>query len=327
MFEFVTEGVKAILAAKAAEENKEITDEAVKRASFLPGNYNFDKEGISPDLYGTPNQVGYQQVGVDPALRQQQMDALSKMQALSEGRLQSQGTYDRYMAQEQANQMARAREQGVMTNAMQRGVGGSGLEMALRAQGGQEGANRQMQAGLNSAAQAALERMQANDQYQRGLSQVRNQDTDVSSQNAGIINRFNQYNADRQLQAQQRNVDMQNQAKYYNKNRGDTNERSRVGLRYQKNAAQNSLLPDQHRSIGQQYAPMMAGVDVVGDAANSFMTYGMSDGGFGNIGGPGAGGSNVPMSMAGPEQNASYADAFEQWRKMKALGGTGGYGG
>lgn len=301
----ITGFINYILGQQESEEQKEATDRAYRNAGGkIP---QFDTEGYKPTNYQLPEDVQHQGVSIDPALRAKQLAAIQQMQDLSEGRVQSQSALDRYLAMQQAQQAQKGQTEAALANAQARGVGGSGMEFAMRGQAGQNAANLAQSGGMQSAAQAALERMQAGQQYQGALQNLRGQDTDLSQRNADIINRFNQLNSQNRLQALQANVNMQNQAQAGNVNRNDTNKKFNYGAQYQNSALAQQLLPYQKGDISGDYSNQHQLVDSWGNKINS-MGQAIGGGGSGaNFGGQGGGaqsGGGGLMNMFGGQQQA-----------------------
>lgn len=112
--------------------------------------------------------------------------------------------------------MSRAGTEAAIANAQARGVGGSGMEFAMREMANQQGAERASNAGLEQAAAAARQRALYNQMYQQGLGQMRQQDAQAGQYNNDVINKFNAMNTQNRNQMNQANVDMRNQAQKMN---------------------------------------------------------------------------------------------------------------
>lgn len=153
-----------------------------------------------------PEAAGYQTIGEDPRLRSAQLSALSKLAGLGETGLSAVDELGYQQARDLASQAARSSQAAALQNAQARGVGGSGLEYALREAGSQEGATRAQQAGLQQASDSARMRALYNQAYGDMLGSVRGQDANIAGRNADIINQFNQLNTGARNQAQQYNL-------------------------------------------------------------------------------------------------------------------------
>lgn len=150
-------------------------------------------------------------VSEDPLTRSAQLSALSKMAGLADTGLSDVDQSNFAKAALLGNQAQSSGDAAALQNAQSRGVGGSGLEYAMREQAGQDAAQRSQAAGLDQAASAAQQRALYNQAYLSGLGNVRQQDYNTQATNAGILNNFNQYNTGNQNQAQAYNLQNQQQ--------------------------------------------------------------------------------------------------------------------
>lgn len=200
---------------------------------------------MTPDLYDS-EAAQYQITQEDPLLRSAQMSALAKMSGLAETGLSQADQADMSRARDQAAQMARGNTEAALQNAQARGVGGSGMEFAMREMASQGGAERARQQGMDVAANAAKQRAMYNQAYGQQLSGARADDARTNQANTNIINQFNQANTQARNQSQQSNANIKNQAFQYNQGLGDktfqnqmqhagaqmglNNEQSRIGM-------------------------------------------------------------------------------------------------
>lgn len=264
-----------------------------------------DRTPYIPEITSVPDDVIGRQISEDQALRQKQIDNLDYLKSMSEGKINAQRELDLYRAIQDANAMARARDEAALQSAQARGVGGGGLEFTMRQQGGQDAANRLQQAQMASAAQAALERLQATGQLQSGLSGMRDQDYRTNAQNADIINKFNVMNSARRQEALDKRAMLKNQASQYNKDRSDNQilaeRRIAAGLLPMQEANRRN---DLNQKLNLQYAPIFrvndsfktATQDMVGGAMGGDFGGGMG----GTMGGGGGAWSNIG-SMIGSQ--------------------------
>lgn len=153
-----------------------------------------------------------------PEFQQAQQSALGQLQQIgSEGGLTA---IDRAKIQDvndQLNQTAKGRTEAVMQNARERGIGGSGLEMASRLQEEQSAADRASRQGTDVAAQAqqrALAAIQGAGQmggqmqaaeFNRGASKAQAQNA-IDAANAAMMNQGNLYNTQTANAAQAANL-------------------------------------------------------------------------------------------------------------------------
>jgi hypothetical protein len=175
----------------------------------------------------TPEAAQYQTTSEDPLTRSAQMSALAKMAGLSETGLSAVDDEAFAKAENMGARQARSSRESALQNAQARGIGGSGLEFAMREMGDEGGAQRAQDAALSRAAEAAKERALYTQAYGSQLAGMRDQDYRAASNNTDIINKFNQYNTAARNDAQQWNLNNQqtvannntqghNQAQQYN---------------------------------------------------------------------------------------------------------------
>jgi hypothetical protein len=158
---------------------------------------------LAPELI-TPETMNYELIKEDPALRSRQLDALSRLSMLAdEGQsAEDMAVFER--AKQQANQIAKQGTQSAIESARARGVGGSGLEFAMREMANQGGSASARARALNQQA------------YLQGLGSQRDQDLRFNSQNNDVINRFNQMNTTNRNQAAQYNAEQRMNSGRYN---------------------------------------------------------------------------------------------------------------
>lgn len=176
-----------------------------------------------------PTQAQANTIQEDPTGRDAQLSALNKLSGLSNTGLSDVDNAGFERARQMGNQMLSSGNAAALQNAQSRGVGGSGLEFAMREMANQQGAQNAQDAGLQQAAQGAQMRALYNQAFGNMGTNVRGQDFNTSSANAGILNNFNQFNTNNANQAQLRNVNeqqgisnqnvgQQNYAQQYNNN-------------------------------------------------------------------------------------------------------------
>ncbi len=154
----------------------------------------------------SPEQAVSNTVQEDPLIRSAQMSALAKMAGLADTGLSAEDEAAFMKAKTNANQMARGNRDAVAANATARGVGGSGMEFALKEIGNQEAATRAQQGGMDQAAASARQRALYNQAYGQQLAGVRGQDYTANRGNADILNQFNMANTNTANQGQLFNI-------------------------------------------------------------------------------------------------------------------------
>lgn len=287
------------IAQGMSEDYNAEMDEAQKGIDYLERmKPKLDTSRYVPEMTSIPDDVNARTISEDPLLRNKQLENLDSLRAVSEGKINAQRELDLYRAVQDANAMARARDEASLQSAQARGVGGGGLEFTMRQQGGQDAANRLQQAQMASAAQAALERLQATGQLQSGLSGMRDQDYRTNAQNTDIINKFNVMNSTRRQEALDKRAMLKNQADQYNKDRSDNQILSQRRIDAGLYPTQESLRrSDLNQKLNLQYAPIFrlndsfktATQDAVGGAMGGDFGGGMG----GAMGGGGGAWSNI----------------------------------
>lgn len=168
-----------------------------------------------PELYNTES-VNYDLIDEDPVLRSQQVSALEKLAGLSSDGLSAEDQAAFFKARNMANRTARQGTEAAMANANARGIGGSGLEFAMRETANQEAATRAQEAAMEQAAASARNRALYTQAYGDQLAKVRGQDMNAESANTDIINKFNMSNTAQRNAVNMANVGQRNDAFKYN---------------------------------------------------------------------------------------------------------------
>ncbi len=170
---------------------------------------------LAPELI-TPETMNYELIKEDPALRSRQLDALSRLSMLADEGQSAEDVAVFERAKQQANQIAKQGTQSAIESARARGVGGSGLEFAMREMANQGGSERARASGIDQAAASARARALNQQAYLQGLGSQRDQDMRLNSQNNDVINRFNQMNTTNRNQAAQYNAEQRMNSGRYN---------------------------------------------------------------------------------------------------------------
>lgn len=186
-----------------------------------------------------PEDAQSTQISEDPMVRSAQLSALSKMSGLAEQGLGAEDQAAFTRAQNMAAQQAHAGTQAALQNAQARGVGGSGMEFAMREMANQGAAQAAQNAGLDQAANSARQRALYNQAYMQGMGNVRGQDLQANSANADILNRFNMANTQNRNQAQQYNLG--NRQNLSNLNIGERNSAQQYNNDLKSKSFQNAM--------------------------------------------------------------------------------------
>lgn len=159
--------------------------------------------------------TAYEKVTVDPTLGAAQKQALANIQnKMNQGGLDLNDLANLQTIQLQTAQAEKGRQDAILTNAQQRGMGGSGSELAARLSSSQASADQAGQRGLSVAAQAQknlgeqtlqsfnMAQKMSQDELNRGNSLAQAQD--INSQfNANLRSGVNQRNTAARNKAQE----------------------------------------------------------------------------------------------------------------------------
>jgi hypothetical protein len=164
-----------------------------------------------------PETANYSLNKGDAESRNLQLQALQRLSGLAESGLSDADQAAFAKAKSQGAQIARQGTEAAIANAQARGVGGGGMEFAMREMANQGGAQRANEAALEQAGQAARQRAMYQQAYGNALSGFRGQNEQQEANNTDIINRFNQMNTQGRNQAQMQNINQrQDVARYGN---------------------------------------------------------------------------------------------------------------
>lgn len=164
----------------------------------------------------------------DPILREAQMNALSRVQAIADqGGLTAEDRARLADISRRQKVTEQGQRQAIAQNAAQRGIGGSGLELAQKVASQQEQANIAAQQGTDVAAEAQRRQMQAALEAGRLGGDIRSQEFNEAARRdeaQDLINKFNvgaQNEAGLELARQrqriaEQNVNLANQSRLYN---------------------------------------------------------------------------------------------------------------
>jgi hypothetical protein len=259
----VASGLLGYLIQNGADQE---ADEILRRIEAEYDNLTPAKlEEIAAQVLGPTNLA---KIKTDPMYRNAQNQALSQLDEIARsGGLTLQ---DKAVLNDVRNTISRdtsARTNAVIENMHARGIAGSGAELALRAQANQDAANRESQAGMNTAANA--QQRYFNSILQKGnmAGQLRNQDYTEAANAARAQDLIDQFNV----------TNSQNMGMYNNQVRQNNfnNQMSVLDRRY--GVAQNQA--NRTRDRGQRQGEVVAGVgNALGGAFNGFGALGQTGG-------------------------------------------------
>lgn len=266
-----------------------------------------------------------QNISVDEALQQQQMDSLEGLGEIAEGGL-TEG--DKAAARDISRDVAQqdsARRQAILQNMAQRGVLGSGMELAAQLDQAQDSADRQSQesdALIQSVQNRALQALQ---QSGNMAGQIRQQDFGEQSRIAQAQDAINQWNTANQQNIASRNVQARNAAEAANLASRQQIENQRVANanaqeQYNKALLQQKFENEIRKAGGQGQALNNIGNIQNAAAQDRARTIGAVGSAIGNIAGAFAG---MPGSAATPKtqtvaMNTATPNLYGDPTKMNA---------
>lgn len=208
-----------------------------------------------PQIMGTYNpqleqtfqlgQSSMEGVSTDPMLQQAQMAALQELQNVGQTGLTAIDQQALDQVRRQVAQEDQARQSAILQNMAERGVGGSGMELAAKLKSSQTAADRASQEGMAQAALALQRRMEAIGAAGALGGQMRGQEFGEKSDIAKAKDIFQQFNVQNQQAVQQRNVASQNMAQAQNLSEQQRVAEAQANLRNQQQQYNKEL--DQQR--------------------------------------------------------------------------------
>ena len=193
---------------RAQDEAMRRSEEADKYFQDLP-EYEY-LPGLAPEMEGLPEDLQAQIIAEDPTLRNTEMAALQEMQNLAKEGMSAEDAYNYMTAANRAGQEARGREEAIINEMQRKGMGGSGLEYALRTQAGQGAIDQFAENQALQAAKIAEMQALANAQQAAMAGDIRGEDFRREASNTDILNQFAQANAKNRQETQRRNIDRRN---------------------------------------------------------------------------------------------------------------------
>jgi len=204
---------------------------------------------FTPTLRGEVPVVDSQFEGIstDPILKQAQLQALSQLQNIgSEGGLTAIDRAQLGQIQAEQQNVERGQREAILQNARQRGVSGSGLELASLLQGQQGAATRAGERGLGVAALAQQRALDAIQQAGALGGQIRGQEFGEQAQAAQAQDLLSRFNTENMINQQRENLAARNQATL-----GNIAARTQVG---QQNVQQRNLAQQANLNVRRQAA-------------------------------------------------------------------------
>jgi len=157
-----------------------------------------------------------EQVSADPAVVQQQMDALKQVSEVAEGGYTEGDKAAMRDVKREVNQNARARQKSILNEMAQRGVLGSGMELAAQLKGDQQSIDAEASASNKAIQQAQARALQAATMKGSMAGQLRSQDVGEQTAAARAKDAINQFNVANRQRVMGQNVAGRNQAQAAN---------------------------------------------------------------------------------------------------------------
>lgn len=228
-------------------------DKAVDQVTFNPedlyATYQYYNDPLLYDTY-LLDDTAYNNISVNPSVLNAQNRALDELINLSEAKgldAIDQQALDEIIASENRN--LQGQNQALAQEAMQRGIYGSGLEMAQRLQNAQSSANRMNDQDMNVMSQAQQRALEALSNYGNLASNMRTQDFGEQEKIANANDIINKANWENRQNMSNSNIDTRNKVnmantELYNKQQ-DSNVQSAQNV-YNNKATKAALQTDQY---------------------------------------------------------------------------------
>jgi len=265
-------------------------------------------------------------VSTDPRLAATQMQALEQLAGLSEGGLSEADIAALEQTRRSVEGSQEARQEAILQDMQQRGIGGAGAELAMRLAATQGAADRQNQASLDVTRQAQARALQALAQQANLAGQVRSQEFGEQSDIARAQDAIREFNLRNQQRVQDSNVAARNQAQAANLSTAQEIANRNVGLMNQQQQFNKGLIQQQFQNEMQRRggaANMAQGISQAQmnqGAADAAMYSGIA-GGLAQAGMAGAGMMHQGMMVdkklaaANPHAGQSYMGPLQGPRR------------
>lgn len=282
---------------------------------------------LNPEMTDTysqdPSLMG--KVSTDPRLKNAQMQALAQMQKIGQGGLRPQDVAMLAQIRNQGTQAEHSNEEAILQNMQQRGIGGSGAELAAKLSSAQNSANSANMQSLNVGAQAHQAALQAlmNSGQLGGSMQA--QEFGQQAAQAQAQDAINRYNSQNQQQIAGQNTYYRNSAQsqnlankqnIMNMNTGIANQQTMYNaslpqLSYQNQLGKASAAAGQYQGMANMYNNQAANTQTtfagMGQGASKAATaiYGYNSKPNSGGGGGGGGGGRVDQNSGMPGSDPS----------------------
>ena len=184
-------------------------------------------------------------IATDPALRQAQMNALSKLESIGLGGQSAEDQARMANITNDINTNLQGQQGAIMQNLAQRGMSGGGSELAQRSMAAQGAANRQASMAMDAKAQAERRALDAIMQSGQLGGQMQSQDFQQQQAKAQAADAISRFNAQNQQNVIGSNVGAKNQAQMYNA--GQQNQTAAQNTESRNQAQQRNLNLEQQK--------------------------------------------------------------------------------
>lgn len=249
----------------------------------------------SPDLMGefTPEQVeamqmnqsAMEQVKADPSLVAKQNEALEGISEVAKGGYSEGDKATAREVQRTVSQDAQARQKAILNSMANRGVLGSGMELAAQLQSNQQAAEQMSRGGEGLTQQAQSRALAALGQQGALAGQIRSQDVGEQSDVAKARDSINQFNVQNQQNVNNQNVGNRNQAQLQNLQQRQERENQRAQIANQQQMHNKGLVQQGFQNKIQQAGgtaqinQIQAQADSAAQAANASQIGSLISGG------------------------------------------------
>ena len=186
---------------------------------------------LNPDIETAVNLGPSQTQGIstDPAMRQAQLNALSKLQSIGEaGGRDAQFLSDNSRIENDVNTNLQGQQGAIEQNMATRGMSGAGSELVAKSLAAQGASNRQAQMSMDANAQAQSRALSALSQSGTLGSQMQSQDFNQQATKANAADAISRFNASNQQQVLNNNVNTNNNAQQWNAQSAQSTHNSNV---------------------------------------------------------------------------------------------------
>jgi hypothetical protein len=233
----------------------------------------------NPDLMGqyTPEQVqamqlmssGMENVHADQATVDAQNEALQGIGEVAKGGYTEADKSTARQIQETVSQDAQARKKAILDSMAQRGMLGSGMELAAQLQSDQQSAEQMSKGGEGLTQQAQARALQALGQQGTLSANMRSQQFNEGTAKAQAQDAINQFNVNNAQNIANQNVGQRNQAQLLNLNQKQNLENQRAALANQQHMYNKQLLQTQFANRTGQANQIAGAQQTVGAAQNA----------------------------------------------------------